>query len=247
MEMQAITVKWKKSELLTLYLDVWICQRTWKKYIVPVQLKKQKGLAMEELILELIEFFKQFSYFGVVFALTFEFIPAEIVLPLVGYWVYQGDMNLWLAILAGTVGGTTGPLTLYALGRYGGRPMVVKYGKFFFIREKEIEAADRFFNKYGGGVAFFARFLPVVRTAISIPCGMAKMNVWVFSLYTFFAMLPITSLYIYLGYKLGPKWREVEPIAKEYLFPITILIIAGICIYAAVKMYQRKKINKNTV
>lgn len=81
---------------------------------------------MEQIILDIIEFLKQFSYFGVVLALTFEFIPAEVVLPMVGYWVYEGDMNFWLAVLAGTLGGTTGPLTLYALGYYGGRPLLIK-------------------------------------------------------------------------------------------------------------------------
>ena len=72
-------------------------------------------------------------------ALTFEFIPAEVVLPMVGYWVYEGDMNFWLAVLAGTLGGTTGPLTLYALGYYGGRPLLIKYGKYFFIKEVQIQ------------------------------------------------------------------------------------------------------------
>ena len=71
-------------------------------------------------------------------ALTFEFIPAEVVLPMVGYWVYEGDMNFWLAVLAGTLGGTTGPLTLYALGYYGG-PLLIKYGKYFFIKEEQIQ------------------------------------------------------------------------------------------------------------
>ncbi len=67
---------------------------------------------MEQIILDIIEFLKQFSYFGVVLALTFEFIPAEVVLPMVGYWVYEGDMNFWLAVLAGTLGGTTGPFNV---------------------------------------------------------------------------------------------------------------------------------------
>lgn len=93
-------------------------------------------------------FFKDLSYAGLVIALSFEFVPAELVLPMAGYWVYLGDMKLWLAILAGTVGGTFGPLTLYALGRYGGRPMVEKYGKYFLIRPHHVEASDKFFEKY---------------------------------------------------------------------------------------------------
>lgn len=110
---------------------------------------------LESVLLSLIEALKQLSYFGVILALTFEFVPAELVLPLVGYWVYQGDMNLYLAILAGTVGGVCGPLTLYALGRYGGRPLVLKYGKYFLVKEKEIDAADRFLISTALGSLFW--------------------------------------------------------------------------------------------
>lgn len=190
---------------------------------------------MEQLILEFIHFLKGLSYTGIVIALTFEFVPAELVLPLAGYWVYQGDFQLIPTILAGTIGGTTGPLTLYLLGRYGGRPFIEKYGKYFFIRSHQLDASDRFFDKYGGGVAFFGRFLPGVRTLISIPCGIAKMNVVKFMIYTFLAMLPITSLYVYLGYKLGPQWEQVAPLAKQYMMPIALAIVVGILIYAVVK------------
>ncbi|MCA1031248.1 DedA family protein [Bacillus timonensis] len=199
---------------------------------------------MEHLILQFVEFLKSFSYLGVMLALTFEFVPAELVLPLAGYWVFQGDMNLWLVVLAGTIGGTFGPLTLYALGRYGGRPFILKYGKYFFIREKQLEKADEFFEKHGAKVAFTARFLPGVRTLISIPCGMAKMNVWIFSLYTFIAMLPITFMYVYLGYKMGPRWKEVGSLANEYLIPIgAAILILSISYYFIKKfIFQPKQI-----
>lgn len=188
---------------------------------------------MEHYIIELVEFFKQLSYLGVMLALSIEFVPAEIVLPLAGYWVYQGDMNLWLVVLAGTAGGTLGPLTLYALGRFGGRPFLIKYGKYLFIREKQLAKADEFFIKYGASVAFTARFLPGVRTLISIPCGLAKMNVMVFSIYTFIAMFPITFIYVYLGFKLGPRWKEVGHLANQYLLPLGILavVVIGIIYY----------------
>lgn len=199
---------------------------------------------MENFILSLVEFFKQFSYFGVVLSLTFEFVPAELVLPLVGYWVYQGDMNLYLAIFAGTVGGTCGPLTLYYLGKLGGRPMVLKYGKYFFVKDKHIIAADRFFEKYGGWMALFGRFVPVVRTSISLPCGMAKMNVWVFSIYTFIGVLPMTTLYVYLGYKLGPKWKDVGNLVEPYLVPVGITLLIGAVLYFILKK-MRSSNNRN--
>ncbi|MEH7456025.1 DedA family protein [Bacillus sp. JJ1127] len=193
---------------------------------------------MEQLILDIIEYLKQFSYLGVIAALTFEFIPAEIVLPLVGYWVYEGDMNFWLAVLAGTIGGTTGPLTLYALGYYGGRPLLMKYGKYFFIKEEQIQKADHFFEKYGPVVAFAGRFIPGIRTLISVPCGMAKMNIWQFSIYTFMAMLPLTALYIYVGMKLGPHWKKAGEVLEPYMLPILGIVcfaVIGIVIYKIMK------------
>ncbi|USK35310.1 DedA family protein [Bacillus sp. F19] len=198
---------------------------------------------MEHYILAFIEYFKDLSYFGVLLALCFEFVPAEVVLPLAGYWVYQGDMTLWGTVLAGTVGGTIGPLTLYALGRYGGRPFLIKYGKYMFINEENLSKADAFFEKNGAMVAFTARFLPGVRTLISIPCGMAKMNVWIFSIYTFAAMLPITFLYVFLGFKLGDKWEEVGGIANDYLLPAGVVIVIIFLLY---KFMTRKAIKPTT-
>lgn len=196
---------------------------------------------MEQLILGLIDFFKQFSYWGIVLALTIELIPAELILPLVGYWVYQGDMNLWLAIVAGSIGGVTGPLTLYALGRYGGRPLVLKYGKYLFISEANLIAAERFFAKYGAGVAFFARFVPGIRTVISIPCGISKMKPATFCLFTYLAMLPITCFYVYVGYYFGPEWEQAIPFIKEYSQPLLILMLLLFLLYFLMKIYRNKK------
>ncbi|GIN62309.1 alkaline phosphatase [Robertmurraya siralis] len=184
---------------------------------------------MEALILQMMEAFKDLSYFGIMLALTFEFVPAELVLPLAGYWVYEGEMNLFGAIFAGSIGGVLGPLTLYALGRYGGRVAILKFGKYFFIKDEHMDKSDQFFEKYGGSVAFLGRFVPGVRTAISIPCGIAKMNVWKFIFYTYLAMLPVTAIYVYLGYSLGPQWEKAGELFGQYanylLIPIALFII----------------------
>lgn len=196
---------------------------------------------MDELILTIVENFKELSYLGIMLALTIEFVPAEIVLPLAGYWVYQGDMTLFGTVLAGTIGGTFGPLTLYALGRFGGRPFILKYGKYFFINEEKLSKADEFFEKNGGMVAFTARFLPGVRTLISIPCGMAKMNVWAFSIYTFLAMLPITFIYVFLGLKLGDKWKDVGELANTYILPIGIGVLVLFILYKLIIKFRGNK------
>lgn len=145
------------------------------------------------------EAFKSLSYLGIFLALCIEFVPAEIVLPLAGYWVYQGDMSMFGVVAAGSLGGVAGPLTLYWLGRYGG-------GRFGTLRQILLYQAwsawkiGQVFEKHGGFVAFSGRFIPGIRTLISIPCGLAKMNVWVFCIYTFLAITPITFVYVYLGF-----------------------------------------------
>lgn len=199
---------------------------------------------LDAIITSMIEFFKGFGYFGVLLALCFEFIPAEVILPLAGFWIAQGEFNYWLMVLAGTVGGTLGPLTLYAVGRFGGRPIVLKYGKFFLVNEKQINASDKFFAKYGAGVAFFGRFMPIVRTAISVPCGMTKMSVWKFSIYTFLAMFPITALYVYLGIKLGENWEQAGGVFTQYLQPFVVIVVLLAIIYGIykyrIKLLERK-------
>ena len=194
----------------------------------------------EAFILSVLETLKGFGYFGILFALCFEFVPAEIVLPLAGFWVAEGDFHYALTVLAGSVGGTIGPITLYALGKYGGRPMVIKYGKYFLIQEKQIRAADRFFEKYGASVAFFARFFPVVRKAVSVPCGVARMSFWKFTLYTFLAMLPITALYVYLGKKLGENWQSAGALFAAYTEPILIVLGIGLLLYIIYLFWKRR-------
>lgn len=203
-------------------------------------------IKLEELILTLVENFKELSYFGIMLALTIEFVPAELVLPLAGFWVYEGDMTLWGTVLAGTVGGTLGPLTLYAVGRYGGRPFLLKYGKYFFINEEKLIKSDEFFDRNGAMVAFTARFLPGIRTLISIPCGMAKMNVWIFSIYTFIAMLPITFIYVYLGFKLGERWEDVGALANKYILPIGLTVLFIFIAYKIITRKKRKSIDEET-
>ncbi|MCY8521449.1 DedA family protein [Bacillus atrophaeus] len=202
-------------------------------------------MIIEALVMQLIEAFKSLSYFGIFLALCIEFIPAEIVLPLAGYWVSKGDMTLIGVIIAGSLGGVAGPLTLYWIGRYGGRPFLERFGKYIFIKPEALDKSDQFFQKHGGFVAFSGRFLPGIRTLISIPCGIAKMNVWAFSIYTFLAMLPITFVYVYLGVKLGQNWKEVGSILDQYMLPAGICIVLVFAIYLFMKKKKKKSKSEN--
>lgn len=191
-------------------------------------------------------FFDQFSYLAVILLLTFEFIPGELILPFAGYLVYEGEMTLFGATIAGAIGGTTGPLTFYLLGKYAGRPFLIRYGKYMFIRQEQLNKADDFFEKHGAIVAFTARFLPGIRTLISIPCGLAKMSIWLFTFYTFLAMIPISYFYIYFGYLLGPKWREVGSMTNHPVFYfIMIAVIIIICISIIFRKKRVKSITLN--
>lgn len=190
---------------------------------------------MRDIILSFLESFKQLSYLGIVLALSCEIIPAEVILPLAGFWVYEGKMIFWITVFSGVVGGTIGPLILYFIGRLGGRPFILKYGKYLFIGEKQIKNAEGFFQKYGGGVAFVGRFIPGMRTLIPIPCGIAKMNVWVFTSYTVLAMLPITVLYVWLGQRFGPRWEDAVPFARYFLLNNVLILIAIVLFTLGVK------------
>lgn len=193
---------------------------------------------MEEIIFMVLQWLKELSYVGVILALTIEIIPGELILPLVGYWVYTGEMSFFWAVVAGVIGGTTGPLTLYILGFYAGRPFLEKYGKYFLISQKSLRKSDAFFEKHGAFVAFSGRFLPGVRSVISLPCGMGRMNILTFTMFTFVAMIPITILYIYLGYCFGGNAKAVQQLLNQWFFPTLLLLIA---IYYGFNRWKKRR------
>jgi membrane protein DedA with SNARE-associated domain len=161
-----------------------------------------------------------------------EVIPSEIVLGYGGYMISEGILGYPGAIIAGTIGGTIAQLFLYWAGYYGGRPFLEKYGKYVFIKKKQIDLSEQWFSKYGVGVIFFARFIPVVRHAISIPAGIAKMSATKFTLYTVAAVIPWTILFLYLGHALGENWSHIKEYAAQYTMPIIIgALILGVIYY----------------
>lgn len=196
---------------------------------------------MEQVITSIIEFFKGFSYLGIALALTIEFVPAEIILPMAGFWVEDGEMSYKWVVLAGSIGGTLGPLTLYILGRYGGRPFILRYGRYVFLNEERLLKSDKFFDQYGGLVAFGGRFIPGIRTLVSIPCGVAKMNPLLFSLYTFLATLPMTAVYVYLGYTMSGNWEAIRNVLSYYTYPIGAIALLLVTLTIIFKKGLHKK------
>ncbi|MBF8153309.1 DedA family protein [Exiguobacterium sp. TBG-PICH-001] len=179
------------------------------------------------------------GYFGIALGLMIEIIPSEIVLSYGGFMISQGTIGWPLAVVAAVIGGLFSQLFLYWFARYGGRPLILKYGKYVLISEHHLDLAERWFLKYGQGVIFGARFIPVVRHAISIPAGLAKMDQTKFSLYTVLAIIPWSILFLYLGETLGTNWRSIKEVAAPYTNGVLIAAVVLIIFYIIYKRRQR--------
>jgi len=134
-------------------------------------------------------------------------LPSEIIMPFAGYVVYLGHMNLWLAATAGALGCNAGSVVAYWIGAKGGRPMVERYGRWVLMSHHDLERMTDFFNKYGAITVLAGRLLPVVRTFIAFPAGIAKMPQGKFHLYTFVGSWPWCFALAYVGMKLGEEWH----------------------------------------
>ncbi len=200
---------------------------------------------MHNMAVDLLLWLTGLGYTGIALGLMIEIIPSEIVLAYGGYMVSQGTITFTGALIAGTVGGTIAQLFLYWIGAYGGRPFLEKYGRYLLIKKHHIDVAENWFTKYGTGVIFTARFIPVVRHAISIPAGIAKMSFTKFTIYTTIAILPWSALFLYLGLRLGANWENISSVAALYTRPIGLMASAIIIGYIAFTLIRKK--NRRTV
>lgn len=195
---------------------------------------------MQEFIFNVLDWLSSLGYIGIAIGLMLEVIPSEIVLGYGGYMISQGTIGFPGAVIAGTIGGTIAQLFLYWLGYYGGRPVLEKYGKYLLINNHHIDLSEQWFNKYGPGVIFSARFIPVVRHAISIPAGIARMSFVKFTLYTIAAVIPWTIFFLYLGIVLGENWAGIKDVAKPYIIPVAVIaLLAGIIYLFGAKRNNR--------
>src|SRR5574341_980436 len=135
-------------------------------------------------------------------------LPSEIIMPFAGYLVFKGQFTLHGAALAGAVGCVAGSIPAYYLGRFGGRPLIERYGRFVLISHRELDLADRLFARWGQWVVFGARLLPVVRTFIAFPAGVARMPMGKFIVYTFVGSYPWCWALAWVGMKLGESWNS---------------------------------------
>jgi len=175
------------------------------------------------------------GYFGVGALMAIESacvpLPSEVIMPFAGFLVAQGKFSLIGVALAGALGCVVGSVVAYAVGIWGGRAFIEKYGKYVLISHHDLALADRFFNKYGSAAIFFSRLLPVVRTFISLPAGIAKMNFSRFVIYTFLGSLPWCLALAYVGMVLGEHWNTLGVYFHKFDFVIVVIILIGVIWY----------------
>jgi membrane protein DedA with SNARE-associated domain len=188
------------------------------------------------------------GYLGVMVAMAIESamipLPSELILPYAGFLVSDPSQiepitgqpwSFWITVAVATIGNTLGSLIAYAIGAYGGRPFLERYGRYLFIREHEIAAADRFFERFGAATVFFGRLLPIVRTFISFPAGVTRMPIGKFLLFSTLGALPWSIALVWAGTQLGANW----PTIRDLLKPFDTLILIGCIGFAAILLWWR--------
>lgn len=166
-------------------------------------------------------------------------IPSEVVLPLAGFLVGRGDLSLWGAIFAATFGSVAGALVLYALGRWGGRRLVLRYGKWLRVDEGGLKEAEGWFRRYGDWVVLFARIIPVARSIVSVPAGTMKMPVPRFLLLTTLGSAVWNSVLIGAGVILGANWQAVSGWMGSYSDVVLIVGAAAVAVFLLLRHYRK--------
>lgn len=180
------------------------------------------------------------GYWGIVIMMGIESacipLPSEIIMPYGGFLVATQPerFSLWWMGVAGAAGCVWGSLVAYWAGMYGGRPFIEKYGRYILIRRRDLDKADAFFARYGDWAIFISRLLPVVRTFISFPAGIARMNFARFVVYTFLGSLPWCLALAYVGKLLGDRWDTL----KSYFHGADVLIGLAIVILLALYVWH---------
>jgi membrane protein DedA with SNARE-associated domain len=165
-------------------------------------------------------------------------LPSEVIMPFSGYLVYTGRFQLIWVATVGALGCNLGSLVAYYIGYYGGRPLVERYGSYIFLSEKELNWADRFFEKWGDWAVFVSRLLPVVRTFIALPAGISKMKQVRFHVFTFVGSWPWCFMLAWIGLRLGERWDK-DPRLKQWFHRFDAVILGVIVIGVAWFVWSR--------
>ncbi|MGP6220319.1 DedA family protein [Caldiplasma sukawensis] len=209
--------------------------------------------AIEYVINGIIFIIQRSNYPGIFFLMFLEGlllpIPSEVVMVFSGYLAFDnmlpssGLIPEYIAVLlAGSLGNTLGAYTAYLIGKYGGRPAVLRYGSYIKLNERTLQMTERWFEKYGTISVFLTRLVPVFRTFISIPAGIAKMRLRSFLTLTFLGAILWDSLLIYLGLYFGPRWKDILGAFNDYTY-----ISVGLALLTLYYIYKRLSTSRNRV
>ena len=182
------------------------------------------------------------GYFGVMLLMAIESacvpLPSELIMPFAGFLASTGEMNIWLAATAGALGCNLGSVVAYEAGKRGGRPFVERWGRYLLIGTDELDAAERFFARWGSAAVLIGRLLPVIRTFIAFPAGVARMRLLPFHLYTFAGSWPFCFALAWVGRALGERWNS-DPRLKALFHRLDAVVLAVLVIGAALYIWHR--------
>ena len=194
----------------------------------------------QQIVTALSQLFQNIGWGGVVGIMALESanipIPSEVTMPLSGWLLVQarGGTGLEALLLGGLWGGlgcTLGSVASYALGSFGGRALLDRYGKYLMLNAHDLELADRWFARWGEWTAFLSRLLPIVRTFISFPAGVSRARFLPFVAYTFVGSFLWCAGLAYGGFAFGARWEELRAIMRPFDIPIGIIILGGMIYY----------------
>lgn len=200
---------------------------------------------LDSIALALQDFVLRIGYPGlfllIVLESTFVPVPSLLVMPFAGFLAQRGDLSLPIVLIINSVGALTGSLASYAFGAYGGKPLLLKYGKYVLVRPADLEKTEQFFARHGAWTVFIGRFVPVVRHVISVPAGIARMPLGLFVLQTFLGSAMWGGGLILLGYGLGARWQEIASAAKRVDLVIAVAIVLTILAVVVRFMLRRRR------
>ena len=177
-------------------------------------------------------------------------IPSELILPFAGFLVGEGvaiepitgqPWSLPLVVLAGTLGATLGGLVAYAIGFWGGRPLILRWGRFLGIQEADLDRTEAFFARYGVAASFFGRMIPVVRSLVSFGAGVGRMPLLPFTVFTFLGSLPWTLLLVVVGVQLGANWDAVGGVLKRFEYAIIGVLVVAVLAFLWVRIIRPRR------
>ncbi len=158
-------------------------------------------------------------------------IPSEVIMPFAGFVVASGSLLFWPVVIIGALGNLAGSWLAYLIGYRGGRPLVERYGKYILISHHDLDLADRWFAKFGEWTVFLGRVLPVVRTYISFPAGIAEMNFKKFSYFTLAGAMIWSTIFAWLGIRMGNNWIAIRGKLHNFDLVIIIVLAALVALY----------------